>query len=47
MPPRRRKRIDPAAFNLPVDQIKQGFFTDAYFVRLGRSCDRTRARRKS
>src|SRR5512133_2942673 len=33
MAPRRRKRIDPAAFNLPVDQIKQGFFTDAYFVR--------------
>ena len=33
MPPRRRKRIDPAAFNLPVDQIKQGYFTDAYFVR--------------
>ena len=33
MPPRRRKRIDPAAFNLPVDQIKQGFFTDAYFNR--------------
>jgi nicotinate phosphoribosyltransferase len=33
MPPRRRKRIDPAAFNLPVDQITQGFYTDAYFVR--------------
>src|SRR3954464_5658974 len=33
MPPRRRKRIEPAAFNLPVDQIKAGFFTDAYFVR--------------
>ena len=33
MAPRRRKRIDPAAFNLPVDQIKQGYFTDAYFVR--------------
>jgi nicotinate phosphoribosyltransferase len=33
MPPRRRKRLDPAAFNLPVEQIKQGFFTDAYFVR--------------
>src|SRR3954447_26529917 len=33
MPPRRRKRIDPAAFNLPVEQIKQGYFTDAYFVR--------------
>ena len=33
MPPRRRKRIDPAAFNLPVEQIKAGFYTDAYFVR--------------
>lgn len=33
MPPRRRKRLDPAAFNLPVDQIRQGFYTDAYFVR--------------
>jgi nicotinate phosphoribosyltransferase len=33
MAPRRRKRIDPSAFGLPVDQIKQGYFTDAYFVR--------------
>jgi len=33
MPPRRRKRLDPAAFGLPVDQIKQGFYTDVYFVR--------------
>src|SRR6478735_3848427 len=33
MPPRRRKRIDPSAFGLPVDQIKQGYFSDAYFVR--------------
>lgn len=33
MPPRRRKRLDPAAFSLPVEQIKQGFYTDAYFVR--------------
>jgi nicotinate phosphoribosyltransferase len=33
MPPRRRKRLDPAAFNLPVEQIKQGFYTDTYFVR--------------
>jgi nicotinate phosphoribosyltransferase len=33
MPPRRRKRIEPAAFNLPVEQIKAGFYTDAYFVR--------------
>jgi nicotinate phosphoribosyltransferase len=33
MPPRRRKRLDPGAFNLPVDQIRQGYFTDAYFNR--------------
>ena len=33
MPPRRRKRIDPAAFRLPVDEIKAGVYTDAYFVR--------------
>jgi nicotinate phosphoribosyltransferase len=33
MPPRRRKRLDPAAFQLPVDQIKQGFYSDTYFVR--------------
>lgn len=33
MPPRRRKRLEPTAFNLPVEQIKQGYYTDAYFVR--------------
>jgi nicotinate phosphoribosyltransferase len=33
MAPRRRKRIDPAAFSLPVEQIRHGFFTDTYFVR--------------
>lgn len=33
MPPRRRKRLDPAVFNLPVEEIRQGFFTDTYFVR--------------
>jgi nicotinate phosphoribosyltransferase len=33
MPPRRRKRLEPAVFNLPVEQIKQGFYTDAYFNR--------------
>lgn len=33
MPPRRRKRLDPTLFNLPVEQIRQGLFTDVYFVR--------------
>jgi nicotinate phosphoribosyltransferase len=33
MSPRRKKRLDASAFSLPVDQIKAGFFTDAYFVR--------------
>lgn len=31
--PRRRKRVDPAVFHLPVDEIRQGFFTDKYFER--------------
>lgn len=33
MPPRRRKRLDAAAFSLPVDDIKRGFYSDSYFVR--------------
>jgi nicotinate phosphoribosyltransferase len=33
MSPRRKKRLDPAAFSLPVEQIKSGQFTDTYFVR--------------
>jgi nicotinate phosphoribosyltransferase len=33
MPPRRRKRLDPALFNLPVEQIRTGIYTDTYFVR--------------
>jgi nicotinate phosphoribosyltransferase len=33
MPPRRRKRLDPALFQLPVELVKQGFYTDTYFVR--------------
>ena len=33
MPPRRKKRIDPALFELPVERIKAGFFTDVYFNR--------------
>jgi nicotinate phosphoribosyltransferase len=31
--PRRRKRLDPLAFRLPVDEIRQGFYTDKYFER--------------
>jgi nicotinate phosphoribosyltransferase len=31
MPARRRKRIDPALFALPVEQIRAGFYSDAYF----------------
>ena len=31
MPPRRRKRIDPALFALPVEAIRAGTFSDAYF----------------
>lgn len=31
MPPRRRKRIDPALFALPIEQIRTGVYSDAYF----------------
>lgn len=31
--PRRRKRLDPAAFHLPIDEIRRGFYTDKYFER--------------
>jgi len=31
--PRRRKRLDPTLFRLPVDEIRQGFYTDKYFER--------------
>ena len=31
--PRRRKRLDPALFRLPVDEIRQGYYTDMYFER--------------
>ncbi len=33
MSPRRKKRLDPASFNLPVDLIRAGHYTDTYFVR--------------
>src|SRR3954462_10820107 len=31
--PRRKKRLDPSAFNLPVDQSRSGFFTGTFFGR--------------
>lgn len=31
MPARRRKRIDPALFALPVEQVRAGTYSDAYF----------------
>ena len=33
MPPRRRKRLDPTVFNLPVEKMRQGYYSDKYFVR--------------
>src|SRR5579864_8912302 len=31
--PRRRKRHDPSAFELPVERIKSGYYSDKYFER--------------
>ena len=31
--PRRRKRLDPALFQIPVEQVRAGFYSDRYFVR--------------
>ena len=33
MPPRRRKRLDPAAFELPVDEIRAGVYSDKHLLR--------------
>jgi nicotinate phosphoribosyltransferase len=33
MPPRRKKRIDPALFELPVERIRAGLYSDVYFTR--------------
>lgn len=32
-PPVRRPRLDPAIFNLPVEKMQQGYYSDKYFVR--------------
>ncbi|MGH7532065.1 MAG: quinolinate phosphoribosyl transferase, partial [Gemmatimonadales bacterium] len=31
--PARRTRLDPAIFNLPVDKMRAGYYSDKYFVR--------------
>ena len=33
MPPRRKRRIDPALFELPVERIRAGHYSDIYFNR--------------
>ncbi len=33
MSPRRKKRLDPALFQLPVERIRGGFYSDKYFER--------------
>lgn len=32
-PPRRRERLDPSVFRLPVDRIREGYYSDVYFNR--------------
>src|SRR5438876_9792324 len=29
----RRKRLDPAIFHLPVEKMREGYYSDKYFVR--------------
>jgi nicotinate phosphoribosyltransferase len=43
MPPRRRKRIDPALFALPVEQIRAGAYSDVHF-NVGRAALRAAGR---
>jgi len=33
MPTPRKRRLDPAIFNLPVDRMRAGYYSDKYFVR--------------
>jgi nicotinate phosphoribosyltransferase len=32
-PPPRKQRLDPAIFHLPVDKMREGYYSDKYFVR--------------
>ena len=29
----RKKRLDPSIFHLPVDKMREGYYSDKYFVR--------------
>ena len=29
----RRKRLDPSVFHLPVERMREGYYSDKYFVR--------------
>ena len=31
--PRHRPRLDPSIFNLPVERMRAGYYSDKYFVR--------------
>src|SRR5258707_3983453 len=31
--PARKKRLDPEIFHLPVDKMREGYYSDKYFVR--------------
>ena len=33
MPPPRKPRLDPAIFHLPVEKMREGYYSDKYFVR--------------
>ena len=33
MDPRQRPRLDPAVFHLPVERMREGYYSDKYFVR--------------
>src|SRR2546430_17376045 len=33
MPSPRKPRLDPSIFNLPVEKMKAGYYSDKYFVR--------------
>lgn len=42
MTPPRRQRLDPAIFNLPVERMRAGYYSDKYFVRAREVLERDR-----